>query len=146
MLHLPGPPKVLSSIPVCQDSLSPLGPLGSCGPNGRAACMAAWANAEPSLVLKVTQLCQILCNPMDCSLPGSFIHGIFQARILEWVAISFSRGSSRPRDRTRVSCTADSLLSEPPVKSSLVLSHTQNQRLFRSLSKWAGETQHMRNM
>ena len=45
-----------------------------------------------------------LCDPMDCSLPGSSIHGIFQARVLEWVAISFSRGSSRPRDRTPVSC------------------------------------------
>ena len=41
---------------------------------------------------------------MDCSLPGSSIHGIFQARVLEWIAISFSRGSSQPRDRTRVSC------------------------------------------
>ena len=41
---------------------------------------------------------------MDCSLPGSSVHGIFQARILEWVAISFSRGPSWPRDRTRVSC------------------------------------------
>ena len=48
----------------------------------------------------------LLCNPMDCSLPGSSLHGILQARILEWVAISFSRGSSRPRDRTRVSCIA----------------------------------------
>ena len=47
-----------------------------------------------------------LCDPMDCSPPGSSIHGIFQARVLEWVAISFSRGSSRPRDRTRVSCIA----------------------------------------
>ena len=45
-----------------------------------------------------------LCNPMDCSLPGSSVHGIFQARILEWVAISFSWGSSQPRDRTQVSC------------------------------------------
>ena len=44
---------------------------------------------------------------MDCT--GSFIHGIFQARILEWVAISFSRGSSRPRHRTRVFRTADRL-------------------------------------
>ena len=44
-----------------------------------------------------------LCNPMDCSLPGSSIHGIFQARVLEWVAISFSRGSSQPRDQTQVS-------------------------------------------
>ena len=43
---------------------------------------------------------------MDCSLPGSSVHGIFQARVLEWVAISFSRGSSQPRDRTRVSCIA----------------------------------------
>ena len=42
--------------------------------------------------------------PMDCSLPGSFVHGISQARTMEWVAISYSRGSSRPRDRTRVSC------------------------------------------
>ena len=50
------------------------------------------------------QLCPTLCNPMDCSPPGSFVHGILQARILEWVAISCSRGSSPLRDRTRVSC------------------------------------------
>ena len=53
---------------------------------------------------EVAQLCPTLCDPMDCNLPGSSVHGIFQARILEWVAISFSRGSSRPRDRTQVSC------------------------------------------
>jgi len=54
---------------------------------------------------------------MDCGLPGSPIHGIFQARILEWVAISFSRGSSQPRDGTWVSCMwADALPSEPPGK------------------------------
>ena len=46
----------------------------------------------------IAQLCPTLCNPMDCSLPGSSVHGIFQARILEWVAIPFSRGSSGPRD------------------------------------------------
>ena len=51
-------------------------------------------------------LCPTLCNPMDCSLPVSSVYGIFQARILEWVAISFSRGSSQPRDRTLVSCNA----------------------------------------
>ena len=45
-----------------------------------------------------------LCNPMDCSLPSSSIHGILQARNLEWVAISFSRRSSQPRDWTQVSC------------------------------------------
>ena len=54
--------------------------------------------------VKVTQFCLTLCNSMDCSPPGSSAHGILQARILEWVAISFSRGSSRPRDRTWVSC------------------------------------------
>ena len=52
---------------------------------------------------EVAQSCPTLCHPMDCSLPGSSLHGILQARVLEWVAISFSRGSSRPRDRTRVS-------------------------------------------
>ena len=54
-------------------------------------------------VFSVTQSCPTLCDPMDCSLPGSSVHGIFQARILEWVAIYSSRGSSRPRDRTRIS-------------------------------------------
>ena len=44
-----------------------------------------------------------LCDPMDCSPPGSSVHGILQARILEWVAIPFSRGSARCRDRTQVS-------------------------------------------
>ena len=48
------------------------------------------------------QACPTLCDPMDCSLPGSSVNGIFQARILEWVAISSSRGSSRPRDRTHI--------------------------------------------
>ena len=52
---------------------------------------------------EVAQSCLTLCDPMDCSLPGSSVHGIFQARILEWVTISFSRGTSWPRDRTRVS-------------------------------------------
>ena len=54
-------------------------------------------------VCEVTQSCPTLCDPMDCSLPGSSIHGIFQARIVEWVAISFSRRSSQPRDGTWVS-------------------------------------------
>ena len=52
---------------------------------------------------KSLQLCLTLCNPMDCGPPGSSVHGILQARILEWVAIPFSRGSSRPRDQTCVS-------------------------------------------
>ena len=54
----------------------------------------------------VTQLCPTLCNPAVCSLPGSSVHGILQAIILEWVAIPFSRGSSQPRDWTQVSYIA----------------------------------------
>ena len=54
----------------------------------------------------VTQLCSSLCNPMDCSPPASPVGGILQARILEWVAILFSRVSSRPWDRTLVSYIA----------------------------------------
>ena len=56
-----------------------------------------------------TQLCPTLCDPMVCSLPGSSIHGIFRARIREWVAISFSRGSSQRRDQTPVSHTTGRL-------------------------------------
>ena len=56
---------------------------------------------------EVAQLCLTLCDPMDGKLPGSVVHGIFQARILEWAAISFSRGSSQPRDQNRVSCIVD---------------------------------------
>ena len=54
----------------------------------------------------VIQSCPALCDPMDCSLPGSFVHGILQARILEWVAIPFFRISSQPRDRAQVFCFA----------------------------------------
>ena len=55
---------------------------------------------------EVAQSCLTLFDPMDCSLPRSSVRGIFQSRVLEWVAISFSRGSSQPRDRTQVSRTA----------------------------------------
>ena len=55
---------------------------------------------------QVTQLCPTLCNPMDSFPPASPVHGILQARILEWVAIPFSRGSSQPKGQTQVSCMA----------------------------------------
>ena len=55
---------------------------------------------------EVAQSCPTLWDPMECSLPGFSVHGIFQARVLEWVAISSSRGSSWPKDRTQVSCIA----------------------------------------
>ena len=53
-----------------------------------------------SVCVLTTQLCQTLCNPMDCNTPGSSDNGILQARILEWVAMSSSRESSQPRDKT----------------------------------------------
>ena len=52
------------------------------------------------------QSCLILCDPMDCNPTGSSVHGIFQARILEWVAIAYSRGTSWPRDQTCISCVS----------------------------------------
>ena len=55
---------------------------------------------------KLLQSCLTLCNPMDCSPPGSSLHGILQARKLEWVAIPFYRGSSQPRVWIQVSCIA----------------------------------------
>ena len=60
----------------------------------RAKIMCSMKQSES----EVAQSCPTLCDPMDCSLPGSSVHGIFQARVLEWVAISFSRASSPPRD------------------------------------------------
>ena len=78
-----------------------------------ASGFSIWAASEVCVSLYVlycldclvAQSCLTLCDPMDCSPPGSSVCGISQARILEWVAISFSRGSSWPRDQTRVSCT-----------------------------------------
>ena len=64
---------------------------------------------------EVTKFCPTLCNPMDYSLPGFFIHGIFQATVLKWVTISFSRGSSWPRGKPRSpALQVDTLPSEPP--------------------------------
>ena len=59
-------------------------------------CYFLWSESES----EVAQSCPTLCNPMDCSLPGSSVHGIHQARMLEWVSTPFSRGFFQPRDRT----------------------------------------------
>ena len=68
---------------------------------------------ESEVKVKITQSCPIRCDPMDYT-----VHGILQARILEWIAFPFSRGSSQPRDQTQVSTLqVDSLPAEPQVKS-----------------------------
>ena len=74
------------------------------------------------------QSCLPLCDPLDCSPPSFSVHGISQARILEWIAISFSRGSSRPRGQSPISCVSciadDSLPAEPSGKPLLLLERT----------------------
>ena len=63
--------------------------------------------AQINSASEATQSRPTLFDPMDCSLPGASVHGIFQAIALEWIAISFSSGSSRPRDGTQVSRIVD---------------------------------------
>ena len=67
---------------------------------------------------EVAQSCPTLCDPMDCSLPGSSVHGIFQATILGWIAISFSRASFQPGIKpTSPALTRGFFITEPPAKS-----------------------------
>ena len=77
-----------------------------------------------SLCVCVTQLCPTLCNPVDCSLPGFSVHGILQARTLEWVAVYFSRGFSKPRDWTQVSCLAGRLFTISATREARVYLYT----------------------
>ena len=88
------------------------------------------------------QLCLTLCDPMDCSPPGSSVHGILQARILEWVAIPFSRESSSPRDQTQVSFIAGRLLTiltirEEHMGAIISLSRSPEQKFLPVCGLWA---------
>ena len=89
-----------------------------------------WATWEASHVGEsesvVSQSCPTLCDPMDCSSPGSSVHGILQARILEWVAIPFSQGTSWPRDRTQVSRIAGSFFTTWATRGALMLVGASN--------------------
>ena len=69
----------------------------------------------------VTQSCLTLCDPVDCSPPGSSVHGILQARVLEWVAIFFSRGYSQARDQTQLSHTAGRLFNHWATREALAM-------------------------
>ena len=80
---------------------------------GSPALQADSLPSEPRgkpLCVLAAQACPTLCDPMDCGPPGSSVPGILQARILEWVAIASSRGSSCPRDGTHVSCIGRQIL------------------------------------
>ena len=78
----------------------------------------------------ISQSCLILCDPTDSSPPGSSIHGILQARIVEWVAFSFSRGSSQPRDWTQVCHIAGSFLTVWASRGTQMIKHNSNIRCY----------------
>ena len=88
------------------------------------------------------QSCLTLCDPVDCSPPGSSVHGILQTRIPELVAIPFSRGSSRPRDWTQVprspTLQEDSFPTEPPEKPKMGCWANQLGKILEKLCKWCG--------
>ena len=102
------PNKPLSSV---MNERSSAGLMHSCWT--QASCQRPWffpwMAIKHLLNVKVTQSCPTLCNSMDCSPPGSSVHGILQARRLEWVVIPFSRASSQPRDQTLLHWQAGSL-------------------------------------
>ena len=82
-------------------------------------CMHFWSGFSLlwCMLCSATQSCPTLCDPVDCNPPGSFVHGILRAKILESVAISFTRASSLPRDRTHIPCIAGRFFTtEPPGK------------------------------
>ena len=95
-------------------------------------------------VVLIAQLCPTLCDPKDCSLPGSSVHGILQARILEWVAIHFSRGSSQPRDWTWVSCIAGRFFTVWAIEKPHILVIVQFSHSVVSNSLQPHELQHTR--
>ena len=103
--------KMMMLLKCCTQYASKFGKLSSAHRTGKCQfsfqsqrkAMPKNVKSKESERSEVTQSCPTLCDPMDYSLPGSSIHGIFQARVLEWVAISFSRGSLWPRDQTQVS-------------------------------------------
>ena len=91
------------SLDTAQLNLSPEAPAPAPHP-GRQGCL--YPDSSRSIPALVALWWPTLCDPTDCGPPGSSVHGLLQTRTLEWVAISFFRGPSRPRDRTRVSCVA----------------------------------------
>ena len=102
--------------------------------------------AAAAAAAKWLQLCPTLCDPIDSSPPGSSAPGILQARTLEWVAISFSRGSSWPRDWTRISCAAGRFFTDWATREALrvdvypksFLPTLQTRKLEPKGSRWRG--------
>ena len=90
-------------------------------------------------MIEVTQPCPTLCDPVGWSPPGSSVHGILQARTLEWVAVPFSSGSSRPRNQTRISWIADRFFTSWATKE-VLCAHEESQSLkwiLLTFSRWS---------
>ena len=105
----------LCSSASCQEAHVSLSQNGWCWEKGRVcsaqrASLTSVFHKDSAAAAKSLQSCRTLCNPIDSSPPGSPIPGIPQARTLERVAISFSRGSSQPKDQTYVSCNGGQIL------------------------------------
>ena len=130
--------KVKSESEVAQSCLTLSDPM-ECSPPGSSVhgiflgchCLLPWHDryvifVELHMKVKVlvTYSCPTLCNTMDSSPPSSSVHGILQARIMEWLAIPFSRGSSQPRDWTQVSCITGRFFTIWATWKSLNYTHT----------------------
>ena len=106
--------RTLSDTPLCAADVGARcgSRLCSWGKGGRAGRLLIMGELMSGCIIgchtcmcaQLLQSCPALCNPMDCSPPSSSVHGILQARILEWVLMPSSRGSSYPRDQTHISC------------------------------------------
>ena len=90
------------------------------------------------VVALVAKLCPTLCHPMNCSTPGSSVHGISQTRILVWVAIPFSRGSSQPKDRTCISCIDRQILYHWATREAHVLTRMAKEIKTDNTKCWLG--------
>ena len=120
--------QVTVGVPVCPPISQGTRAQGTCGPGlhrvGRKSSHEAGSDSHSfpprishplsSVLCSAAQSCLTLCNPLDYSLPASSVHGVFQARIPEWVATSSSREHSRSRDRTHVFCTVGEFLTTEP--------------------------------
>ena len=96
----------------------------------KCICLLCYSIHGTSLVAKSC----LTCESMDCSLPGSSVHGIHQERILEWVAISFSRGSSWPRNLTQVSCIAGKFFTYWAMREAPFMSYINIKSCFNHMS------------
>ena len=96
----------LSCLLLTWNRQSPVGSNGLTTFSGNHLLILSFLGIKLGVLFLVAQSCLTLCNPIYCSPPGASVHGVFQARILEWVAMQTSRGSSQPRHGTQVSCIA----------------------------------------